>query len=88
MTIRYIPASLTNPGFDAAGDPLSNPSVVGHNGAEAKIDFSPVENSWPNIYSIPGADIPSYEFNGDPGDIELGIDQERREASFVIRKTS
>jgi hypothetical protein len=49
MTFRRIPASLTNPGFDAAGNALSNPSVVGINNAESKIDFSPVENSWPDI---------------------------------------
>lgn len=81
-----IPASLTNLGFDSVGDPLVNLGVVGHNDAESKINFSPVENSWPSGYSIPGADISTYEFDGNPGDIELGINQPIREASFNLRK--
>jgi len=85
MTIR-IPASKSNPGFDALGNPLTNPPVVGHNNAETKINFSPVANSWPVQYSIPGADLPTYAFDGNPGDIELGIDMPAREASFHLRK--
>jgi hypothetical protein len=86
MTIIRIPASKSNPGFDALGNPLTNPPVVGHNNAEAKINFSPVANSWHESYSIPGADLPNYEFDGNPGDIEIRIDQPTREAKFIVEK--
>ena len=86
MSVKRIPASKSNPGFDAAGNALEFPPVVGLNNAETKINFSPVANSWPAQYSIPGADLPTYAFDGNPGDIDLGIDMPAREASFHLRK--
>jgi hypothetical protein len=85
MTVR-IPASQSNPGYDVLGNPLTNPPVVGHNNAETKINFSPVPNSWHESYSIPGADLPTYAFDGNPGDIVVGIDQAKREAKFRLPK--
>jgi hypothetical protein len=81
-----LPASDSNPGFDVEGNPLTNPPVVGMNNAETKINFSPVPNSWHESYSIPGADLPTYAFDGDPGDIEIRIDQPTREAKFIVEK--
>ena len=82
----YIPASQTNPGFDALGNPLTHPAVVGINAAETEVDFSPVDNSWPEQYSIPGADLPNYTFDGDPGDIEVRVNTPTREGSFRLEK--
>jgi hypothetical protein len=79
-----IPASQLNPGFDVLGDPLEFPAVIGHNGAESTINFSPVANSWPDTYSIPGADLPNYAFDGDPGDINILINTPTREAKFRL----
>lgn len=86
MSFSRIPASLTNPGFDAAGDPLVNIGIVGHNEAESKINFSPVANSWSDVYSIPGADIAAYEFDGSLGDVELGFNTTTREGLFIIEE--
>ena len=86
MSVIRIPASKSNPGYDVLGNLLEFPPVVGHNNAETKINFSPVPNSWHESYSIPGADLPTYAFDGDPGDIDLGIDMPAREASFHLRK--
>jgi hypothetical protein len=79
-----IPASLTNPGFDILGNPLTNPPRVGLNGAESTVNFSPVDNSWSDVYSIPGADLPNYGFNGVPGDLDILIDTATREAKFRL----
>jgi hypothetical protein len=81
-----LPASDSNPGFDVEGNPLTNPPVVGHNNAETKVNFSPVENSWHESYSIPGADLPNYSFDGSPGDIDIRIDQPKREAKFILER--
>jgi hypothetical protein len=81
-----LPASQTNPGFDVLGNALTNPPVVGLNGAESEINFSPVADSWPDTLSIPGADLPNYEFDGDPGDIEVRINLPTREAKFILEK--
>lgn len=82
----YIPASQTNPGFDVLGNPLTNPPVVGLNGAESRINFSPVANSWPTGISIPGADIPTYEFDGNAGDINIGINNASKESKFTLER--
>ena len=82
----YIPASQTNPGFDVLGNVLTNPPVVGHNGAESEINFSPVADSWPDTLSIPGADLPNYAFDGDPGDIEVRSNLPTQEAKFILEK--
>lgn len=86
IVYKYIPASQTNLGFDALGNPLTNSAVVGINGAETEINYSPVDNSWPEQYSIPGADLPNYTFDGDPGDIVLGVDTATREARFKLER--
>lgn len=64
--------------------PLTNPPVIGHNGCESTINFSPVANSWPDTYSIPGADLPNYAFDGDSGDINILIDTATKEAKFTL----
>lgn len=84
--IRRIPASQTNPGFDTLGNPLTHSDVVGINAAETEVNFSPVADSWPAKYSIPGADLPNYTFDGDPGDIEIRVDTPTREGKFRLRK--
>jgi hypothetical protein len=80
----FIPASQINPGMDTSANDLSNPPVVGHNGPESTINFSPVSNSWHDTYSIPGADLPNYAFDGDPGDINILINTATREAKFRL----
>jgi len=80
----FIPASQINPGMDTSANDLSNPPVVGHNGAESTINFSPVTDSWFEGYSIPGADLSNYAFDGDPGDISILIDTATREAKFRL----
>jgi hypothetical protein len=82
-----VPASQLNPGFDVLGNVLSNKAVIGVNGIvgpESTINFSPVANSWPDTYSIPGADLPNYAFDGDSGDINILIDTTTREAKFRL----
>lgn len=81
-----IPASKTNPGFDCLDNPLTNPPVKGLNNAESTVNFSPVANSWSDKYSIPGADLPNYEFDGNPGDIEIGVQEANHEGRFRLRK--
>lgn len=81
-----LPASQTNPGFDVLGNVLTNPPVVGLNGAESRINFSPVANSWPTGISIPGADIPTYEFNGNSGSINIEKKNTIRETIFKLEK--
>ena len=85
-TYKYIPASQTNLGFDSLGNPLTNSAIVGHNGAETEINFSPVDNSWPEQYSIPGADLPNYTFDGDPGDIVIRKNTTKHESNFTLEK--
>jgi hypothetical protein len=82
--VAYIPASRTNPTLDILGNPLTNPPVIGLNGSESEVNFSPVPDSWHESYSIPGAGIPNYFFNGDPGDIDILIDTASREARFRV----
>lgn len=79
-----IPASQINTTLDVLGDSLSNPAKIGLNDSGATINFSPVENSWPDIYSIPGADLSNYEFDGDPGDIQININRDKQEARFTL----
>jgi hypothetical protein len=82
-----IPASQLNPGFDVLGNVLSNKAVIGVNGIvgpESTINFSPVANSWPDTYSIPGADLPNYAFDGNSGDLDILIDTSTREAKFRL----
>jgi hypothetical protein len=86
MTIIRIPASKSNPGFDALGNPLTNPPVVGLNNAETKINFSPVADTWHESHNIPGADLPNYSFDGDPGDIDIGNKNSIKENKFTIRR--
>ena len=86
MSVIRIPASKSNPGYDVLGNLLEFPPVVGLNNAETKINFSPIPNSWHESYSIPGADLSNYSFDGDPGDIEIRIDQPTREAKFIVEK--
>jgi hypothetical protein len=80
-----IPASKSNPGYDVDGYPLTNPSVVGHNNAETKINFSPVANSWPDSYNIPGADLPLYTFDGDSGSIKIKSNIDNKESTFLVQ---
>ena len=81
-----IPASVSNPSFDVYGNKLINNAVVGHNNAETEINFSPVENSWPDKYNIPGADLPNYTFDGNSGDINIQKNIEKEEGKMILEK--
>lgn len=83
-----IPASLDNDGTDVLGNTLTNPAGPWLNGAESQIDFAPVPEALPPGVTVPGDGTTAlYEFNGDPGDVTIGVDQTTKEARFYLEKT-
>jgi len=83
----FVPPSLSDPTVDAiAGLTLTNPAGAWHNDAESTINFC--ENPAAPVFF--GKDVPGdgvlakYSFDGDPGDVVLGMNQTTKEGRFTL----
>lgn len=82
-----IPASLDEDGTDVTGYSLTNPSGVGNNNSESKLDFSVVPASLPVDGDIPGDGVlDPVEFGGDYGDVNVGLQTDILEGKFTLEK--
>jgi hypothetical protein len=83
-----IPAHLTDPTLDALNNSKTNPPVVGNNGSESTLIFTK-EPDDPINYNkdIPGnGTLAAAAFDGDYGDVVVGVDLPKREGQFYLPK--
>ena len=80
-----VPANPAQRGRDALGNKLANLPRIGFNGAESTWVTTRVPEALPANTTTPGDGVTDpYEFNGDPGDLVVGIDKPKQEASFSL----
>jgi len=83
-----IPADLTDPTLDALGNVLTNPLVVGNNDSESTLIFTKEPDDPANyLKDIPGnGTLAAAAFDGDYGDVVVGVDLPKREGQFYLPK--